>query len=176
MPGQVCATHQKSTHHQNSSHPPPFSPSWKEPQFTANFDGNKRQPYSKNRAFTPYQRRYYWYAYWGAKIPLKLQGSCGCRDARSGIKFITSLNATPTNHGPDQAVQGAYTERDERRILRPDRREPKIRWRCLKLTTDIDISLRTFKRLLKRLHVGNGYQRSVLHLQKNTLLLGLHGH
>jgi len=47
----------------------------------------------------------------------------------------------------------AYTERDERRILRLIRREPKIRWRCLKLTTDIDISLRTFKRLLKRLHV-----------------------
>jgi Transposase/DDE superfamily endonuclease len=71
-----------------------------------------------------------------------------------GATIRDQIRLFPQRHAnqslPRSGHPRVYTDRDERRILRIIRKEPKIRWRCLKLTTGLDISLWTFKRLLKR--------------------------
>jgi hypothetical protein len=51
---------------------------------------------------------------------------------------------------PRSGCPRAYTDRDERHVLYIIRREPKIRWRCLRLSLPLDISLSTFKRLVRK--------------------------
>ena len=73
------------------------------------------------------------------------------RTIRDQIRLFPLRHANQSLPRPGQPR--VYTDRDERRIIRLIRRESKIQWRCLKLTTNIDISLRTFKRLLKKHHI-----------------------